>query len=145
MARAQFAVVLHRIEGEPQSSWSDVFPDVPQGIWYTDAVSWAAEKGIVRGYEATGLFGPADFINREQFVTMMYRYALMKGYDTGARADISGYPDASDVNEFAQDAVKWAVACGMIQGDNGYLNPQGYANRAECATIIQRFIEAFEN
>ena len=72
-------------------------------------------------------------------------YALMKGYDTGARADISGYPDASDVNEFAQDAVKWAVACGMIQGDNGYLNPQGYANRAECATIIQRFIEAFEN
>lgn len=145
LARAQFAVVLHRIEGEPQSSWSDVFPDVPQGIWYTDAVSWAAEKGIVRGYEATGLFGPADFINREQFVTMMYRYALMKGYDTGARADISGYPDASDVNEFAQDAVKWAVACGMIQGDNGYLNPQGYANRAECATIIQRFIEAFEN
>ena len=141
LARAQFSVVLYRMMGQPQVSYTGNFPDVPQGIWYADAVGWANNVGIVTGYESTGYFGSGDSINREQIATMMYRYAKVKGYNTGARVDISAYPDASDVNEFAKDAMEWAVANRIIQGDNGYLKPQGVANRAECATIIRRFME----
>lgn len=143
LARAQFSVVLYRIAGQPDVSYHGLFPDVPQWIWYADAVGWASEAGIVTGYESTGNFGPNDYINREQIAAMMYRYAVLKNYDVDARAEISGYPDASAVNAFAQDAMEWAVANGIIQGDGGYLKPQGYANRAECATIIRRFIEKF--
>ena len=141
LARAQFAVILHRISGSPEIEYTDKFPDVADGQWYTDAILWANEAGVVGGYTDTGKFGPGDNINREQMAVMMYRYAEYLGYDTSARADISQYADAKNVNEFAREAMSWAVGSGIITGkENGTkLDPQGNASRAECATIIMRF------
>ena len=117
-------------------------PDVPNGQFYTSAVLWASQKevGIITGYDNTGHFGPADQITREQLVTMMYRYAGFVKADRSIKKELDEFPDADMVNAFASDAMKWAVGTGMIKGDNGYLNPGGNANRAECATIIMRFI-----
>lgn len=143
LARAQFATILYRMEGEPSISFSQKFPDVVQGDWYTDAVLWASDAGVVTGYSNTGKFGPADMINREQMATMMFRYANAKGYDTSQRADFSSYPDASSVSDYARDAMSWCVANGIISGDNGRLNPQGETARAVCATIISRFYNAY--
>ena len=143
LARAQFATILYRMEDEPSVSFSQKFPDVVQGDWYTDAVLWASEAGVVTGYSNTGKFGPADMINREQMATMMFRYANAKGYDTSQRADFSSYPDASSVSDYARDAMSWCVANGIISGDNGRLNPQGETARAVCATIISRFYNAY--
>ena len=77
---------------------------------------------------------------------VMYRYALAKGYDTGTRADISSYNDALWVSEFAVEAMQWAVGNGIITGkyNETMLEPQGSASRAECATIIMRFVETYE-
>lgn len=143
LARAQFATILYRMEGEPSIAFSQKFPDVVQGDWYTDAVLWASDAGVVTGYSNTGKFGPADMINREQMATMMFRYANAKGYDTSQRADFSSYPDASSVSDYARDAMSWCVANGIISGDNGRLNPQGETARAVCATIISRFYNAY--
>lgn len=143
LARAQFATILYRMEDEPSVSFSQKFPDVVQGDWYTDAVLWASDAGVVTGYSNTGKFGPADMINREQMATMMFRYANAKGYDTSQRADFSSYPDASSVSDYARDAMSWCVANGIISGDNGRLNPQGETARAVCATIISRFCNAY--
>ena len=74
-------------------------------------------------------------------VVMIYRYANYLKKPTTVRADLSGFSDADDVNDYALEAMQWAVARGLIQGDNGRINPQGNANRAECATIIMRFID----
>ena len=143
LARAQFAVILHRMNGSPDMEYTNKFPDVADNQWYTDAILWANEAGVVGGYTDTGKFGPGDNINREQMAVMMYRYANYLGYDTSARADISKYTDAGNVNEFAKEAVSWAVGEGIITGkyNETQLDPQGNASRAECATIIMRFME----
>ena len=142
---AQFALILYRMEGEPAVDSHTDFPDVPVSIWYSDAVAWAAQNGIVTGYSDTGCFGPNDPINREQMATMMYRYAKYKGYDTSADGDLSGYPDAASVNAFAREGMSWCTDNKIITGDNGRLNPQNSTNRAECATIISRFSELKEH
>jgi len=149
LARAQFAVILHRIEEKPEVAYEAIFPDVPEGQFYTEAVLWAYENKIVTGYTDTGLFGSNDNITREQMAVMMYRYAKdFKGYDVSNKADFSSFTDAASVSEFAQEAMQWAVGMGIITGkDNAdgskYIDPQGNTLRAECALIIQRFMEAY--
>ena len=139
--RAMIVTILYRLEGEPTVSGTNPFDDVAEGKWYTDAVIWANENGIVDGYGG-GKFGPTDDITREQFATILYRYAQFKGYDVSATADISGYGDASSVSNWAQEAMQWACGAGLIQGDNlGNMLPGDSATRAQAATLIMRFIE----
>lgn len=141
LARAQFAMVLYRMANSPEMNYNAPFPDVGDGLFYSVPVSWAKEYQIIGGYE-NGLFGPSDFITREQMVTMMYRYAKVKGEDVSQRGKLNDFPDGSLVNKFAQEAMSWAVAKGIVQGTGeGYLKPQGNINRAECATIISRYCE----
>lgn len=146
LPRAQFAVILHRLNDAPAVNYTAKFKDVGAGIWYTDAILWAAQTGVVTGY-SNGNFGPGDPINREQMAVMMYRYAGYKGYDISARADFSGYKDASRVSGFAREAMQWAVGTGIISGkyDQTMLDPGGHASRAECATIMMRFMELYES
>lgn len=145
LARAQFALILYRMNGEPEVTYKNVFKDVPDGTWYTDAVIWASDTGIVNGYSDTKLFGTSDNINREQMAVMMYRYAKYQKYDTSMKADFSKFKDAASVNGFAKEAMQWAVGTGIISGkDNGtIIDPQGNASRSECATIITRFIDKY--
>ena len=145
LSRAQFATILHRMEGKPEVTGGKNFHDVEKDQFYTNAVLWASQDdvGIISGYE-DGNFGPADEMTREQMVVMMRRYAEYKnGYNKDKTADISGFEDVAKVSEFAVDAVKWAVANDIIKGEDGknILNPQGDVSRAVCATIIQRFME----
>ena len=141
LSRAQFAVILYRLQGEPEVTYNGKFPDVPGGIWFTDAVAWANQYGIITGY-SNGTFGPADYITREQMALMMYRYASALGCDTSQREDFSRYKDAARVSSFAKEAMQWAVANRIITGkyNETALEPQGTASRAECATVISRFI-----
>ena len=142
LARAQFAMILYRMNDEPEVGYTDKFKDIADNVWYTDAILWASEKGVVTGY-SNGNFGPADKINREQMAVMMYRYAQAQGYDTSMKADISQYQDAANVSDFAQEAMEWAVGNEIITGkyNETQLDPQGEASRAECATIIMRFTD----
>lgn len=143
--RAQFATTLYRMAGKPQVSEKGAFPDVEDGTYFTEAVRWASapEVNIIAGYE-DGTFGPGDSITREQLATMLYRYAEQNGYDTSADGELSVYPDADQVSEFAAEAMKWAVGKGIISGDDGKLNPQGVTNRAVCAAILTRFLQGKE-
>lgn len=145
LARAQFAVILHRLMDVPEVEYKAVFPDVKDGEWYTDAILWASENKIVTGYSDTGNFGPGDNINREQMAVMMYRFAKFLQEDVSQTADYSRFSDAGYVNEFAQEAMSWAVGMEIISGkdDGTRLDPQGNASRAECATIIMRFLEKY--
>ena len=139
--RAQLVTILYRLEGEPAVSGDLPFTDVETGIWYTDAILWAAQNNIVNGVSDTE-FAPGDDLTRQQLVTILYRYAEAKGYDVSASADLSGYPDADQVQDYAQPAMAWAVAENIIQGmEDGTLKPAGNASRAQIATILMRFCE----
>ena len=139
--RAQLVTILYRLEGEPAVSGDLPFTDVESGTWYTDAILWAAQNNIVNGVSDTE-FAPGDDLTRQQLVTILYRYAEAKGYDVSASADLSGYPDAGQVQAYAQPAMAWAVAENIIQGmEDGTLKPAGNASRAQIATILMRFCE----
>jgi hypothetical protein len=141
-SRGMLVTMLHRLENEPAVSGSG-FSDVPDGIWYSDAVRGAAANGIVSGY-GTGLFGPNDSLAREQMVTILYNYANYKGYDTTAMADLTGFADASQGSAWSSEAMRWAVGSGLIVGKGaGLLDPGGTSTRAEIATVIMRFCEMY--
>lgn len=146
LARAQFAVILWRMNGSPEAGYQAIFPDVADELWYTDAILWANGAGVVKGYDINGYFGPSDKITREQMAVMMYRYAQYKNYDVSQKADFSKFADAANVSDFAKEAMQWAVGTGIISGkyNETVIDPQGNANRAECATIIMRFMELYK-
>lgn len=139
VTRGAFATMLHRLELEP-ASVECVFVDVAPGAWYEGAVSWGQEQGIIRGYDSAH-YGPEDDLTREQLAALLMRYADWLGMDTGARADLSAFPDADEVSPYAREAVSWAVAEGLIRGDGGFLRPTGGAVRAEAAVVLMRFVE----
>lgn len=145
LTREMFAVILHRLEGAPRAEFENKFADIQLEQWYTNGVLWANSQGIVRGY-AEDCFGFGDHITREQMATMMYRYAQMKGYDVSKIAEFSNYTDADTVSEYAADAMKWAVGSGIINGKTETtLQPAGNATRAECATIMTRFMRLYNS
>jgi hypothetical protein len=137
--RAMLATILWRLAEEP-SSVSSSFSDVPGGLWFSKAVGWAAANGIVTG-KGGGIFDPDGVLTREQLVTMLYRYAVSMKYDTTfSGAAYSGFTDWPSVSGYASDAMKWAIANGILTGKpSGLLDPNGSATRAELATILQRF------
>lgn len=139
MTRAMLATVLWRHAGQP-SAGSNSFVDVPTNQWYSKAVAWAAYSGIVSGV-GDNRFVPNANISREQIAVILYRYANINGMDTSARADLSKFSDANKVSGYASNAICWAVAEGLIYGNDGKLMPQGNADRAQVAAILMRFIE----
>ena len=143
MTRAMLVTVLWRYAGQPVEG-SNSFTDVPSNVWYTQAVAWAAEKGIVTGIGG-GRFNPDGQITREQLAVILYRYCKSIGIDTSDAADITTFPDANQVSGYAIEALSWAVRTGLVTGSAAggkvYLEPQGNATRAQVATILMRFIQ----
>lgn len=142
LSRAQLCQIVYNMEGQPDVTGDSVFTDVADGAWYADAVTWAAENGIVGGY-GNGKYGPDDPITREQLAAILWRYAQAKGYDTtqGGMA-IREYADFDQISSYAAEAMTWAVNTGIINGTSSTtLSPQGSATRAQVATILMRFIE----
>lgn len=143
LTRAQLVTVLYRAAGEPDTGKQvNPFTDVADDTWYTKAVIWAANNGIVNGV-AKNTFAPDDSITREQIATMLYRYA---GAEAAKEDKLSAFPDAAKVSDWAKEALNWAVASGLINGvadANGTANlePQATATRAQIATILMRWLE----
>ncbi|MBO6270279.1 MAG: S-layer homology domain-containing protein, partial [Clostridium sp.] len=139
-SRAMIVTMLHRMEGEPKSDYAMTFKDVEDGKWYTEAIRWAAENGIVEGYTKEK-FGPTDDLTREQLATILYRYAKLKGQGfTGMWAFPLNFDDASDVSGWANEAVCWMTMNGVIQGTgDNKLSPKWNATRAQVATMLMRY------
>ena len=139
--RAQLVTILYRLSGQPAPSGDSGFSDVETGTWYTDAVAWAAQNGIVNGVSDTQ-FAPGDDITREQLAVILYRYATYQGYDVSQRADLSGFVDAGTISTYAQEALSWANAQGLVLGfEDDSLRPQGNASRAQIAAVLMRFCQ----
>ncbi len=139
LSRAMVATVLYRMSGSPSETYSAIFTDVPNGQWYSKPITWAYRNNIVGG-KGNGLFGTNENISREQLAAMIYRYAQFRKIDTSATVSLTGYTDAKAISSYAVTPMRWAVAVGIISGKTKTtLNPSGFANRAECATILMRF------
>ena len=140
-SRAMIVTTLWRLEGEPVVNSASVFNDVENGQWYSDAIAWANMNSIVEGYD--GKFDPAGEITREQFATILWRYAKYKGYNVsvGENTNILSYNDAFEVSEYAIPAMQWACGAGLMQGDGVNLAPVANATRCQSAALLMRFCE----
>ena len=120
--RAMLMTVLARYAGEDTTGGA---------TWYEKGMEWAKAKGVSDGTN------PNADITREQLVTMLYRYAG----SPKANGSLDSFSDAASVSSYAENAMQWAVANGIVNGSNGKLNPQDNATRAEVAAILMRFCE----
>ena len=145
LTRGMVAVVLHRIEEEPAVAFSPVFDDVVGGHWYSDAIVWAAQYDLVRGF-GDGSFRPHEEITREQLAALLYRYAgfLEEEVAFGADFDLGAFADAGEVSPWAENYKLWAVYNELIGGRTPTtLVPMGLSTRAECAALFMRFLTDF--
>lgn len=144
--RAMLAVILHRLEGEPEANAKAPFTDLKQK-WYAAAAHWAYESGVVKGSSET-TFNPNGNVTRQELVTMIHRYAEFCGLDVSERKDASEFPDSGKVAKWALESVEWALAAGLIngrkEGAETLLAPKGNTKRSELAAILHRFITKLE-
>ena len=135
--RAMIVSILARLEGV-ESAEAAGFADVDDNDWYATAVNWAANVGVVNGYE-DNTFQPNTAITREQLAAILMNYAAYKGEDVSNRASLATYTDQPST--WAEEAMSWAVAEGLMNGVTAdTLQPQGAATRAQVAAILQRFL-----
>ncbi|MBR6825547.1 MAG: S-layer homology domain-containing protein [Oscillospiraceae bacterium] len=141
LTRAMLVTILYRIDGAPEMEFSGIFSDVDEGQWYSDAIEWGYKNGVVKGV-SDELFAPNRAVTREQMVTFMYRYAKYVGYDMSKAdtTDLTDFVDDELISEYAQEAFRWAVGEGIVNGlGHNNLGPQGTATRAQVAQIIMKF------
>ena len=140
MTRAMLVTVLYRLEGQPAVNGRSGFSDVQYNGYYEDAVTWAADNGIVNGTSIT-TFSPNANVTREQMAAILYRYAQYKKYNTAASSGLNGFTDHASVSGYAAASLEWAVAEKLVNGSAGKLMPTGNATRAQVAAILHRFVE----
>ncbi len=135
--RGMIAMIIYRIDGSKEKISSD-FIDVGRAKYYYDAIGWAQDNGVVKGY-GDGTYGPNDIITREQLVAILWRYA---GSSTALDNNgLAKFSDADTITKYARSAMAWAYENGIINGkENNLLDPQGHATRAEVAQTISNYI-----
>lgn len=137
--RSQVVQMLYNLEGQPTVTGNSGFSDIKSADWNSKAVIWAERTGVVDGYE-NNTFRPGKAVSREEFAQMLYNYAVYKGYDLSAAANLARFPDGKNVSAWAEKAMRWANGNELINGhDDGKLDPRGTAIRAQAASILMRF------
>ena len=142
LTRAMAVQILYNLEGQPDLSDENLgypYEDVDAQAWYGNAVYWARITGVATGY-GDGTFQPGDSITRQEFAQMLYNYAKYKGYDLTAAGDLSTFPDANSIADWAEAAMRWANGNQLINGhDDGTIDAAGIGTRAQAASILMKF------
>ena len=124
--------------GSYQTQW---FTDVPTTASYFQPVQWAAYTSTVKGY-GDDLFGPLDGITREQFCTILLRYAQRFGLSIPSVVKAKTFSDAGQVSSWAKEAVDVCQQAGIIKGmGNNTFAPKAGITTGQAAAMIHRFFE----
>ena len=141
MTRGMLVTTLYRLAGEPKVKKGAAFVDINPDSYYADAVTWASQKGIVKGY-GDDTFRPAAPVTRAQMVTFVSRYAAtVEHMNTSSSKSLSGFKDAGAIPDYAVKPFKWALEKGLITGtDKNTLTPGGEATRAQLAKVLMTLV-----
>jgi len=142
LSRAMCAQIFFNLEGQPDGEYNNPFPDVAEGKWYYDAITWAYAHGVVSGY-GDGLYRPEQIVTREEIVQIYCNYAKAKGWSEGTRiADLTSFVDYQDIAPWHEVAVSWGVGCEVLGGKGGkVMAPKAPATRAEAAQMLMNMCE----
>ena len=144
--RANTVVVFYNghkaIGGSVSSYTKNPFWDVSSSHSYYQPVLWGSAQTIVKGY-GQGTFGPANGITREQFCTILLRYADYAGIPLSASKSAKTFTDGGSISSWAKDAVVACQKAGIINGyPDGSFRPQNGITRAEVSKMIYMFFNA---
>lgn len=131
--RAQAVTFLWRAEGKPKpKTEKNPFSDISEYAYYYDAILWAAEEGIIKGYE-DGTFHPNETVTRAQFVTFLWR---AEGSPSVASRNAI-FPDVTDPNY--SGAILWGNNKGVVKGyEDGTFRPGNTCTRGHVAMFMYR-------
>lgn len=140
MTRAMFVTVLSRVEGIGEYIYNNEFLDVPDKLWYSNAVSWCVEHGITSGI-GDDLFGTNDNITREQMAVLLYNYVNKFNIKLNFKESKTAFVDEELISGYALEAVSTMAHAGILngKGDNEF-DPKGNATRAEVSAMIYAFL-----
>lgn len=143
ITRAELVTVLYEKEGKPSVNFAMNYADVTNDAEYAEAVRWASGEGLVDGYE-NGNFGPEDPLTREQLAVILYRYAQNndQGF-TGNWAFSLGYADASEISEFAYEAVCWMTMKDIMGAAEGNLfAPKAEVTHEDANQVLEHYFNS---
>ena len=114
------------------------FSDVSRSAWYAEAVDFVKASGLMNGV-GDNRFDPDGSVTRAMVITVLYRLAdkpSVKGQSNPFR-DVP-----NDAGCWYRDAVVWAVANGVTNGDGSanVFSPNKAITREQMATMIVRFL-----
>lgn len=122
LTRAMFWTMLARVDGVDTTGGE---------TWYSKAQDWVIAKGVSDGEDPTGA------LTREQLVTMLWSLNGEPVVNYLITA-----PDASQISDWALEAMRWAASTGLIEGDEtGALTPTANTTRAQAATFMVRYLK----
>ena len=144
LTREMFVQILWKMDGSPEPKVANPFTDVKESNYSYKAILWAYENEITSGRTPT-TFDRKAGVTRQELALFLYKYALLKGVDVSARADLSEFPDEGKVSGWAKEAMQWAVAEGLLSGvksgDETLLAPRNIATRGQVALILMKFAD----
>ena len=146
--RAMVAEVLYEAAGAPSvEGLTCPLTDVKAGEWYTDAVVWAYNAGVIAG-RGDGTFCPDDTITRQEMAVMFYGWlsggeSLIDGEQI--KTALADFDDGADVASWAQEAVAYCYLANIMVGNDGRFDPAGSLDRAQLAQVFCSFYEVALN
>jgi uncharacterized repeat protein (TIGR02543 family) len=143
LTRGMAIMVLYNAEGKPAvDGLENPFTDVADNAYYIDAVKWCADKNIIFGY-GNSRFGPDDRIARQDFASIIMRYADYRHSVLTNVKVYSAFSDENEISDYARTAVIMCYETGIIIGKPGNVfDPNAYVTRAESAAILYRYFTA---
>ena len=110
------------------------FTDVPEGVWYRDAVSYVYRNGIMNGTSAT-TFSPGMTMTRGMLVTVLYAIA---GSEPVSEQEMDCFDDIGGA--YYTKPVAWAYSNGIVSGvtPNTFV-PNRTVTRQEAVAILYKF------
>ncbi|MBQ3900254.1 MAG: S-layer homology domain-containing protein, partial [Clostridia bacterium] len=144
LTRYMYVTIIFRLGGAG-GTYPNKFTDVPAGKWYSDAVGWAQDTGIVEGYR-DGRFHGNNKITRQEMAVMTARYLSYAWADLpDSPSAVGKYADESKISGWARPSFETVRRIGLIMGDqNGNANPGALATRAETAALIGRLHKSLQ-
>ncbi len=141
LSRAELVLMLHEQAGKPVVNYAMTYTDVPSDADYAEAVRWATSEQLVSGY-SDSTFGADDDVSREQFVTILWRYAgspMLMDY-TG----LLQYEDANEISPYAQPAFAWAHQKGYLNSiiQNNMLKPKGEVSLKVAQDMLKALMDS---
>ena len=135
VTRAQVVNVLYQLSGGVPVNFAMPFSDVAEGLWYTEAVRWAASQKIVTGFE-DGSFRPDANVTRQDLAVMLVRYQQAAGIELSQEGAAPAFRDNEQIAAYAAEAIYVLQKAGVVNGADGKFNPTATASRGELCKML---------